>query len=253
MSKTNIKRINISFIAFIILGILALGLVLAPKSAGAQGIYYYSLSQGANTTTTNYNPSPTYTYATNSYNLYQAPAVYSVTPSSLRVNQAVGPITLAINGNNFYPASVARWNNMDRVTSYVNPNYLVMQLYPADLAAPGNNQVSVFNWNGGTSNSVNFSVTSAGGTTASTASNSTATSTASTAAKTATDDETEQATQEVNEKLSTLAASAIVGGDTFMPSGIIQWLIIAIIILLAIILVRKIVRSRYERAPMKHA
>src|SRR3989338_10824282 len=134
MSKINVKELNISFIAFIILGILAFGLVLAPKSAGAQGIYYYSLSQVTNTATTNYNPSPTYTYPANSPNLYQAPAVYSVTPSSLRVNQAIGTITLAINGNNFYPASIARWNNMDRVTSYVSSNYLVMQLQPGDLA-----------------------------------------------------------------------------------------------------------------------
>src|SRR3989344_6908555 len=130
MSKTNIKRINISFIAFIILGILSFGLVMGPQGPGGERNFLYSLSQGTNTATTNYNPSPTYTYPANSPNLYQAPAVYSVTPSSLRANQAVGPITLAINGNNFYPASIASWNNMDRVTSYVSSNYLVMQLQP---------------------------------------------------------------------------------------------------------------------------
>jgi len=252
MSKTNIKRINISFIAFIILGILALGLVLAPKSAGAQGIYYYSLSQGANTTTTNYNPSPTYTYATNSYNLYQAPAVYSVTPSSLRVNQAVGPITLAINGNNFYPASVARWNNMDRVTSYVSSNYLVMQLQPGDLATAGTRQISVWNWNGGISNSIAFSVISAGGaTTAAKAGQATASK--SLADEKTTEEEKESTTEEVNEKIGPLAASAIVGGEGFMPSGIVQWFLLFIFVLLAIMIIRKIIRGRYERSPMKHA
>jgi|GEM_PF-3300523 len=53
---------------------------------------------------------------------------------------------------------------------------------------------------------------------------------------------------------SNLAANAIFGSNSFMPSGIIQWVLFAILILLVVILVRKIYGAdqAYNAAPLKH-
>lgn len=51
-----------------------------------------------------------------------------------------------------------------------------------------------------------------------------------------------------------LAANAIFGANTFTPSGIIQWILFAILVLVSVILVRKIYGAdqKYHAAPMKH-
>ncbi len=51
-----------------------------------------------------------------------------------------------------------------------------------------------------------------------------------------------------------LAANAIFGSNTFLPSGIIQWILFAILVFLIVILVRKIYGGgeKYHAAPMKH-
>jgi hypothetical protein len=51
-----------------------------------------------------------------------------------------------------------------------------------------------------------------------------------------------------------LAANAVYGGNSFLPSGLIQWILFAIFILLLVILVRKIfgAEERYHASPLKH-
>jgi len=51
-----------------------------------------------------------------------------------------------------------------------------------------------------------------------------------------------------------LAASAVFGSSGFLPSGIIQWILFAILVLLIVILARKIYGAdeAYNTAPMKH-
>ncbi len=62
-------------------------------------------------------------------------------------------------------------------------------------------------------------------------------------------------TEEPNDEVSTLAGNAIFGSNGFLPSGLIQWTIIAILILVAVIIIRKITgaEDRYHGQPMKHA
>lgn len=57
------------------------------------------------------------------------------------------------------------------------------------------------------------------------------------------------------EDSSDLIASVIYGENSFMPSGLIQWIFLAILILLAIILVRRATgaKDKYHSEPMKHA
>ena len=57
------------------------------------------------------------------------------------------------------------------------------------------------------------------------------------------------------EDVSNLASSVILGSNSFMPSGLVQWIIFAILILLIVILVRRVLRSNedYQSTPLKHA
>jgi len=60
---------------------------------------------------------------------------------------------------------------------------------------------------------------------------------------------------DTDKNYSDLAANAIFGSNSFLPSGLIQWIILAIIILLIVILARKLFggEKNYHEAPMKHA
>jgi len=62
-------------------------------------------------------------------------------------------------------------------------------------------------------------------------------------------------TENNNDSYSNLASGAIFGSNSFLPSGLIQWIILAIIILLIVILARKLFggEKNYHEAPMKHA
>lgn len=65
---------------------------------------------------------------------------------------------------------------------------------------------------------------------------------------------TAAATASVQPTVSNLAANAIYGSNSFLPSGLIQWIIFAIFILLLVLLSRIIFsgREEYHAAPMKH-
>ena len=86
------------------------------------------------------------------------PAVTTLSPGS---GVAGGqPFTLTVNGSNFVNGSKVRWNGNDRTTSFVNGGQLTAAITAADIAAVGNNLVTVFNSapGGGTSNSLTFTV-----------------------------------------------------------------------------------------------
>jgi hypothetical protein len=52
-----------------------------------------------------------------------------------------------------------------------------------------------------------------------------------------------------------LAASVILGTNSFLPSGIMQWILLAILILIIVILARRIFggTQKYMQVPLKHA
>ncbi len=81
------------------------------------------------------------------------------------------------------------------------------------------------------------------------------TPTATPAAKTATTTKTATATAATNSNSgNALAANAVYGSNSFLPSGLIQWILFGIFILLLIILVRKIfgAEKNYHATPLKH-
>jgi hypothetical protein len=63
-----------------------------------------------------------------------------------------------------------------------------------------------------------------------------------------------KATPKPSETNSELTANAVFGSDTFLPSGLLQWILFAILVLLIIILVRKMYGAdkRYHAVPLKH-
>ncbi|RJQ14561.1 hypothetical protein C4553_00605 [Candidatus Parcubacteria bacterium] len=87
-----------------------------------------------------------------------APSITSLNPSNAIAGS--GGFTLTVNGNNFVNGSVVRWNGSNRTTTFVNQNQLTAIINAADIASPGTFPVTVFNAapGGGTSNSVNLTV-----------------------------------------------------------------------------------------------
>ena len=61
--------------------------------------------------------------------------------------------------------------------------------------------------------------------------------------------------KDIKEEFKDLTANAIYGTDSFMPSGLIQWLILAIFILIIIILARKFfgLEDKYHATPLKQS
>ncbi len=87
------------------------------------------------------------------------PSVTSLTPVSAAAGSAA--FTLTVNGSNFVPGAVVNWNGSARSTTFVNSTQLTAQITAADVANQGIAAVTVTNPapGGGTSNSLNFTVT----------------------------------------------------------------------------------------------
>jgi len=75
-----------------------------------------------------------------------------------------------------------------------------------------------------------------------------------TTTKTTTTNSTNTSVDKTNTS-SNLSANAIFGSNSFVPSRLIQWVMIAILILFIVILVRRIYggREKYHATPLKHS
>ena len=85
-----------------------------------------------------------------------APTITSISPGFAIVG---GPqFTLTVNGTNFANNSVVRWNDSDRVTTFVSATQLTATIPATDIAAQGTANIKVFTPppGGGTSNTVPF-------------------------------------------------------------------------------------------------
>lgn len=86
------------------------------------------------------------------------------------------------------------------------------------------------------------------------AKNTSSTSTAKKSTTNSTEKKTILAPENSDETFSGLAANALFGGDSFMPSGLTQWLLFIILILAGVIFVRKTFGAEraYLTSPLKH-
>jgi hypothetical protein len=200
-------------------------------SGGSYNGYAYNNNNYANTPV--YNPTP---------------RIYSMSPST--VNKTSTSFVAVITGDGFIPGSIARVNGVEQMTTYINPSRLEMRLNNLAQMNVGNHIVNVYNPNTnsiGLSNDVTLKINS--GTVASTSSTNTKTVAKKDSTSTATVASTKATT--MNEGLVAGAIFGVNGG--FFPTGLMQWILFFIFILVIIYLWRRIYNTpKYEAIPLKH-
>jgi hypothetical protein len=190
-------------------------------------------------------PTPPPTYVPNTYYPNQALSITSLSPQS--VVYSTNGATITIYGTNFNQNSIARWNGVARPTNFINSNTLTILISATDMRSTNGHAITVINPNGEISNTAYLAITGVPATVVSVRPGNTTVTTSTAPAVTTSDND--------NPDLSGLAANAILGSpNSFWPTGLIQWLLIAILILMAMILWRKIYTSeKPNHAPLKHA
>jgi len=224
---------------------------------------------------------PIETFATPGYVDNPTPYITSISPDYKTINMGTD-IVITITGNGFIPSSIARVNGSDRVTTFIDYSHILVRLYPNDTYNSDGFYINVFNGfpGGGYSNAEYFTINrpvpivnaynnnqsstiTRTATTVTNTNNNVVDNTYSNTTRTenTTNSNSNNSENNVNDNddsnntASNLAATAIFGSNSFLPSGLIQWILFAILILLIIIFVRRIfgARQNYEETPLKHA
>ena len=91
-----------------------------------------------------------------------APTLDSLSPDT--ATEGGSAFSMTVNGADFIPGSVVRWNGGDRVTTFVSSAELQADITAADIAVAGNATVTVFNPGpgGGTSTGLSFTIDPSG-------------------------------------------------------------------------------------------
>jgi len=71
------------------------------------------------------------------------PIASTLTPNS--INEDSAGFTLIVNGADFVPGAVVRWNGVDRTTAFISANELQVNILDADLLVAGSVDVTVLN------------------------------------------------------------------------------------------------------------
>lgn len=166
------------------------------------------------------------------------PKIKSISPEFGKINEATK--TIIITGRGFTTSSVARINTSVRPVTFIDPSHLLLQINSNDLYTYRNNGgffITVFNKapGGGYSNGEFFTIKNADGSPILNA---------------------DGTVNEGGKNYGGLSANAIFGfGDGVLPSGIMQWILFAVCLLIIMILGRKVfgVAKKYHEAPLKHA
>jgi hypothetical protein len=190
------------------------------------------------------------------------PVVNSLSPNS--ANLGSGSRNVTITGSGFVNDSVARWNGSDRPTTFIDSSHLLVSLRSTDMTGSAGKYITVFNPEpkGGYSNAAFFTIN--GYVSPAPAKSTTPAKSTNSAPSTSNGNSNNNSgsvmgaqnsnTSTETENFNSLASNALFGANSFMPSGIIQWLLFAIFILLVVIIIRKIFfADRYHSTPLKHA
>lgn len=245
MKNINNKSI---FLGFKILSILAFAFMFIPfsQAAAIAPTYIYG----------HYNADGSYTYgefiwnnnngsSTNGINENPVPVINSISPRSSTILDT-NTKTVTITGYGFTTSSIARINNSNRAVAFIDPTHLLAQINSNDIytyQTNGGFYVTVWNGapGGGYSNAVFFTIN-----------NNSATSATNTNQINGANNGT---SNDTDKNYSNLASNAIFGSNSILPSGLMQWIIFAIIILIIVILARKVfgASKNYHETPLKHA
>ena len=238
MKRINKKSINYGLK---VLAVLAFGLIFVPLNTTLAaygtnvGDYFASYQAEVN------NPMP---------------AISSISPSF--GDRGTGAKTVTITGSNFILGSIGRVNGVNRTTTFIDHSHLLIQLSANDMYRNDNFFITVFNGEpgGGYSEAALFTLknvavanSNTNGTNYNNSSYSTSTN------NTYSSSNTNRTNTSEDNNSGSLASSVILGSNTFLPSGLIQWVWLAIIILVIVILVRRVFggRENFHNSPMKHA
>ncbi|MEX2028856.1 MAG: IPT/TIG domain-containing protein [Candidatus Paceibacterota bacterium] len=239
------REYNLIFLGFGILTILVFSaLALIPREAGA----YEARVDGCGTSQW-----PTYTNSASSTIPANnpRPSISSINPNSANLGE--GAKTVTILGSGFVSNSVARVDGTDRPTTFIDYSHLLVHLNANDMVGANGRYITVSNPTpgGGSSNAEFFTINDY------VAPGASATNGNQNGGATYNNGNSYGAEGQVQreETVSNLASNVVFGTTSFMPSGIVQWIFFAILILLIVILVRKIFKGeeKYQATPLKHA
>ncbi|HEV7424520.1 MAG TPA: IPT/TIG domain-containing protein [Candidatus Paceibacterota bacterium] len=241
MNKTNNKSI---VLPLGILGILIFGLVVMPGVVSAQyNSPYFSYGAGNSS------------YTNNIIQNNPEPVISSINPNSS--NLGVGTKTVTITGSGFVPSSIARINGSNRSTTFIDSAHLLTQITGNDTYTYRENGgffISVWNGapGGGASNAAFFTINDGSATNIN---NNNGAYMNNNGGNSFTDTPQTGNGNSTNNGYSSLASNAIYGSNSFLPSGIMGWILFAILILIIVILARKIFSGerKYHSEPLKHA
>jgi uncharacterized protein (TIGR03437 family) len=93
---------------------------------------------------------------TETFGTTPAAVMASISPSATAPGS--GAFTLFVQGGNFQPNSVVRWNGGDRQTTFVSGTLLQAQISAADVSSAGTANVTVFTTGSGESAGLNFTI-----------------------------------------------------------------------------------------------
>ncbi|KKR61056.1 MAG: Cell surface receptor IPT/TIG domain protein [Parcubacteria group bacterium GW2011_GWA2_40_37] len=224
--------------SFVLLAALVLGLIVIPQDTKAQYGGYISSIPAA--TVRQDNPEP---------------IIKSINPSASNVG--VGTKTVNIIGEGFIPSSVARVNGSNRPTTFIDSSHLLVQITGNDTylyQTNGGFYITVFNGppGGGYSNAVFFKINKTVASPAGTTTNGTQNDNANNTYTNFTDAPENNSSDSIDG--SNLSSNAIFGENGIFHSRLIQWIFAAILVLVAVILVRRIYGAdkKYHAVPLKH-
>lgn len=227
-----------AFIAIIVALIVALSPISVFAYAdGDNVIYGTEAGSGSNNSNTNNN---------NYQNRNPLPYISSVNPNFITVGSNS---VLTVYGGNFVPSSMIRIDGASYPTTYLDSGRLSTQV--GSSVNVGTRSVTV--WSpapgGGLSNTSYISVNAVRGA-------STTVSKAKTTKTVASNNGQVLGANTANPEYdySALTANTVFGSNRLVPTGIMQWLLFAILILLIVIITRKIfVGDDEKNKPLKHA
>lgn len=164
------------------------------------------------------------------FNPYTYPIQYVSNPTTYPTNNNYPTVIAGCEGRNTGYSTVS---GQSCVGNYVNTN---------------NNS----NTNGNTNNNTNGSTTNKNNSTSTTTTTSSTTN--NTVSKANTSNSTMSDESDINEGYGSLTANAFLGSNSFMPTGLFQWILLAIIIAIIIFLWRYVhAEEKYMSEPLKHA
>jgi len=198
------------------------------------------------------------------------PYLSSMNPSS--VEKISDKITITLRGNDFIPSSIVKKNGINSPTVFVDSQTLIVDISANEVRGKSEIFLTVYNSEpaGGYSRALTFTIKSNIPKTSPTNNSNTAPKKTleekitsvftqeKTVSSTTSKTNTNSSPNDINEnygQANALAATALLGESSFMPSGFFQWIIMLGALILIVVLWRYINHSKeiYMAEPMKHA